>query len=395
MIKQVKCVFLIGCLLLSFFVGVVSAVDIIDPSVLSVDVGSNVEGDVSDLAVGASGVVNVTEVIGSPAIDFRVDFFNVSESMLNFTLNCYYWFDANPAHTVEVYLYNYSLGDWQFVNTVFYFVGYSWMNTTLAGDSLGNFVSEGNFSVRFFHDGNGVVNHVLRLDTLVLSVNFEDDAAGFSSFGVSSFYANGVCTFSTLVTDVSENGLSCFIFSTNNTGVWVNDTAVFFGEGFSLWANVSKLLRGVVGDVVQYQWFANTSSEVGIWSASSVREVVLQGVPVVFNVGDLGRLTVNGSLVSNGSVLFPAFSVLNLGAYADVNATFGGLEVADVLSNSSFVSYEFLTDPFNVSVWFDAVVVPELSSDDAVGLAVVALVLAVSLPLAFVFIRRRKIGEDE
>ena len=46
-----------------------------------------------------------------------------------------------------------------------------------------------------------------------------------------------------------------WIFSTNNTGTWVNDSAVNF-TSTPQWANVTKTLNSTVGMVVGYRWYA-------------------------------------------------------------------------------------------------------------------------------------------
>jgi len=53
------------------------------------------------------------------------------------------------------------------------------------------------------------------------------------------------------------NGL--WVFSINQTGAWVNDSAVNFtttGE----WTNVTKVLNSTIGAVIGYQWYANDSA---------------------------------------------------------------------------------------------------------------------------------------
>jgi surface protein len=66
--------------------------------------------------------------------------------------------------------------------------------------------------------------------------------------------------FSINVTDetaLHPNGM--YIFSTNNTGQWLNNTAVNF-TSTPQWANVTKTLNSSVGMVVGYRWYFNDSS---------------------------------------------------------------------------------------------------------------------------------------
>jgi lysophospholipase L1-like esterase len=66
--------------------------------------------------------------------------------------------------------------------------------------------------------------------------------------------------FSILVDDetaLETNGQ--YIFSTNNTGEWVNDSAINFTETSS-WANVTKILNDTVGVSIGYRWYLTDNS---------------------------------------------------------------------------------------------------------------------------------------
>jgi len=58
-----------------------------------------------------------------------------------------------------------------------------------------------------------------------------------------------------------------WIFSTNNTGTWTNDTAVNF-TSTPEWANVTKTLNSTVGLVIGYKWYAKDNA--GNWANTSV-----------------------------------------------------------------------------------------------------------------------------
>jgi hypothetical protein len=79
----------------------------------------------------------------------------------------------------------------------------------------------------------------------------------YSNIQVNTTIASNPCQFSSYWQDGA--GLSGFIFSTNNTGTWVNDTYTGFA-GLTGWANVTKTLNGTVGDVIGYQWYCNDTS---------------------------------------------------------------------------------------------------------------------------------------
>ena len=87
----------------------------------------------------------------------------------------------------------------------------------------------------------------------------------YSDDGHNTTEAGNLCEFSIIYNDdddINDTGLDPsgqYIFSTNNTGSWVNDSAVNF-TSTPEWANVTKTLNSTRGVVVGYRWFANDSA---------------------------------------------------------------------------------------------------------------------------------------
>jgi hypothetical protein len=86
----------------------------------------------------------------------------------------------------------------------------------------------------------------------LISLKADDQAPTYSSIEVNSTVASSPTQFSSYWTD--NNGLSGYIFSTNNTGVWANDTLVGI-SGTGRWINVTKTLTSQVGAKVSYCWY--------------------------------------------------------------------------------------------------------------------------------------------
>jgi|GEM_PF-2912107 len=79
----------------------------------------------------------------------------------------------------------------------------------------------------------------------------------YSSISANTTIANQPCSFSCFWTD--ETGLAFtggYIFETNNTGTFTNDTWTAFSTD-PQWANATKTLNDTVGNVVSYLWYAN------------------------------------------------------------------------------------------------------------------------------------------
>jgi hypothetical protein len=90
----------------------------------------------------------------------------------------------------------------------------------------------------------------------------------FSNISANTSLAGKPCSFNCLINDNAN--ISSYIFSTNNTGTWTNNTAVKFSHFFNAtaaWANVTKTLNETVGNVVSYLWYANDTSN--NWSHSN------------------------------------------------------------------------------------------------------------------------------
>ncbi len=93
----------------------------------------------------------------------------------------------------------------------------------------------------------------------------ESNAPTYSSIGHSTTVAGASCTFSVHLADDFQ--LASYIFSTNSSGVWVNDSAVSI-SGTSAWANVTKTLNSTAGTKIGYLWYfddaAGNTNDTGI-----------------------------------------------------------------------------------------------------------------------------------
>lgn len=98
-------------------------------------------------------------------------------------------------------------------------------------------------------------------------------APTYSNIGLSSTVANSPCTFSCCWTDTE--GLGTFIFSTNNTGNWQNDSTVSL-SGTVAWTNVTKTLNPIVGTVVGYEWFAYNTN--GNWASTGIQTLTTRAL---------------------------------------------------------------------------------------------------------------------
>ncbi len=96
----------------------------------------------------------------------------------------------------------------------------------------------------------------------------------YGSISTNTSIAGAPCNFDSLISD--DTNVSTYIFSTNNTGTWTNDTAIAFSNFYNsttAWANVTKTLNDTAGNTVSYLWFANDTSN--NWSSSNQNNLTL------------------------------------------------------------------------------------------------------------------------
>jgi len=128
----------------------------------------------------------------------------------------------------------------------------------------------------------------------------------YSDVGTNTTEADQPCLFHAKWTD--DMGLSGYIFSTNNTGTWTNDTWTPL-SGVSDWSNVTKTLDSTVGARVEYMFYCNdTSDNLGsttiqslivtepiIWYNSELSLLVSSSPALVgYKVNVVGRLSYDG-----------------------------------------------------------------------------------------------------
>jgi len=115
----------------------------------------------------------------------------------------------------------------------------------------------------------------------------------YSSISVSSTFAGQPCTFYSGWND--NYGLSGYIFSTNNTGLWQNTTWTPF-SGTPSWASVTQNLNSNIGAVIAYNWYANNTN--GLWNNTGIQTLTTTD----------SALGLSFSVISNSTVSELAFN---------------------------------------------------------------------------------------
>ena len=198
-IKLLLVVCLCVCLLSSFFSCTMGMAVV--ASVLTLEVGSDLQGTVEDLAVDNSNIVNASELVGVPdCLILRVDFLGVPMPFFNFSVAAYGYYEANPSHDMAFQVYNSSVG-WQTMDVFLDESSFQWYNVSYSDvGGLSELVSGGNVSVRFIHEASGVAGHILHLDTLLLSIDEGVNvtysvASGGALAANGSFVSNGTVVY--------------------------------------------------------------------------------------------------------------------------------------------------------------------------------------------------------
>ena len=138
----------------------------------------------------------------------------------------------------------------------------SWVNNTwtgLSGSPAWANVSmvlnnRGQVTVGYRWYANDTSNNWNTTSTFTLTTISDDhQSPTYSSIQVSTTAASSQSRFSSFWQD--NAGLYGYIFSTNNTGIWTNDTMTLF-SGLASWANVTKTLNSNVGTTIGYRWYS-------------------------------------------------------------------------------------------------------------------------------------------
>jgi len=108
-------------------------------------------------------------------------------------------------------------------------------------------------------------------NTLLTYGSEESATPVFSNIAITTTRAGALCEFQVKWSD--PDGLDTCIFSTNNTGIWQNQTVPV--SGTESWANVTLTLNGEPGVTVGYRWYCNDT--LGNVGDTDVRALVTTG----------------------------------------------------------------------------------------------------------------------
>jgi hypothetical protein len=258
---------------------------------LTVAAGTIASGTMANLNIGDSGVLAVNE-LGSdrlPVLDLRFNFTDMPAVPTSIQVQLYQKYFGSPSHHIGVYAWNFSDATWVQYGTIDNSASYYWVNMTLTGN-LTDFVRGGNFTLRMNHLQIGESAHVLYLDTLVLVVN-DNFGPSFNNIGFVGGEASEPCLFNAYVTDADPD-LSYWVFSSNLSGSWANDSAVYFASGAGGWAYATHVLPPLYGSVVQYKFYAVCSD--GNFGVTSTRQLTILSDSAISSEDAIGVALVFG-----------------------------------------------------------------------------------------------------
>ena len=158
-------------------------------------------------------------------------------------------------------------------------------------------------------------------DSIDISITeaVEEIAPTYNLVSTNNTFVEQATKFAINVTDdtaLHPNGQ--YIFSTNNTGNWVNDSAINFTTTPS-WANVTKILNSTAGTIVGYMWYFNDTvgnlNATSIYTLTTTLDII---APTIDWVESLSAQ--NPTDDSTTSVTFN-FTVTDTNGYEDINVS--------------------------------------------------------------------------
>ena len=157
----------------------------------------------------------------------------------------------------------------------------------------------------------------------------DSTAPTYSDLSVSSTVAGASAQFNATFNDETDlTTTGSYIFSTNNTGSWINETAVIFTSTPQT-VSVSKTLNSTVGLPIGYNWFFNDTA--GNWNTTGIQTITLTDGDAPTFGAISADTTVAGASVSitcaisdNAAVSGFIASWNNTGSWANGTWTAGG-----------------------------------------------------------------------
>lgn len=141
------------------------------PSSITLNTGTYVSGDVTSVQEMFNGeVYYVDEVAGATGFDIVFNFTNV-DKIPNFIVTRWIY-NGSATHNVTIDIWNYTTSSWDQVRRFSSTGGYyASMTQYIPTCCLGNYVSDGNSMVRFYHQSSGNAAHDIQIDYVGFTKN--------------------------------------------------------------------------------------------------------------------------------------------------------------------------------------------------------------------------------
>lgn len=175
----------------------------------------------------------------------------------------------------------------------------------------------------------------------------------FSNQSTNTTIAAAPCSFNLYATD--GNGLNGFIFSTNNTGTWLNDTLTSL-SGPTSWMNKTKTLNDTGGYIISYRWYVKDVDS--NWMASLQYNITLTYAYIALQARDkdganLPRTVSFSGSYSNGTT----YSVTsNTNGYYLLPAIYGSVNVTTMWQSHIIKSATNITVTANAAQNLDTLI---------------------------------------
>jgi len=290
-----------------------------------------VNGTPTGSALAYSGLINVSSLGVYPTYSFQEFIFNATNQ---------YILSVSTAYCIVCCVYSGS---------------YSSSNYVMCGGKG----TTGAYAGNEFHYFGGAWAVLSSCDLVfyVYGLIYDVYSLSYSDISSNSTMLGSVANFS--VSWSSNGTLSSFVFGWNFSGSWVDDGSVnFAGSSSPQWSNVSKSL----GENVSMWhfvvlWRVNATGQGGKVNDTGLQSFVLSAVVVTYYVPDLGVLNVNGSSVSNSSVVYACNSSLVVGGLPSSGYAFYNFTRGSTYFNSNPATVTFPVSNFMTDVSYDLTLV--------------------------------------
>lgn len=167
---------------------------IFNASSIAVIAGTLDDGNLASTFVVDGDWYSVSEVVGPPGLDIRVNFTYIGESVTCGCIEIYHVYLGHSPHEVQVQVWNFTDSSWGKIGKILFNETEGWACVGL-GHNPEHYISGGEAWFRFYHPERGHIAHTLHIDRIDLRVVYAEECPACPpapSLAMGKYYAMAI-----------------------------------------------------------------------------------------------------------------------------------------------------------------------------------------------------------